>query len=84
MTVLKLLYDLVYTIAALLGIVYHPLLAFIFLMWGLLRITTKTIVDLIMFGFIKCCGRSPVRDTKIAWRVSGPGLSRDYYQTIRE
>ena len=81
--IIKFVYDTVYTIVALLGIIYHPLLAFIFLFWGVLRIATKTIVDFIMLGFIKCCGRSPVRDTNIAWKVSGPGLSRDYYQTIK-
>lgn len=81
---IKFVYDLFYTLVAFMGIIYHPLAAFILLIWALLRLTTKTIVDFMMLGFIKCCGRSPVRDTKIAWRVSGPGLSRDYYQTIKE
>ncbi len=36
-----------------------------------------------MYGIIKCSGRSPVRDTGMAWKISGPGLSRQYYQSIK-
>lgn len=65
-------------------LVMHPILAFLMLICSVIRFVARSIYDRFMYCIIGCCGRSPVRDTAIAWKISGPGLSRQYFQSIRE
>lgn len=81
---LKLVYDIVYTLTALLMIVFHPIAAGIVVIFAVFRLVLRTLYDKFMYCTVSCCGRSPVRDTGIAWKISGPGLSRQYFQSIRE
>lgn len=73
-----------YTIGALLMLIIHPILALLMFISSFIRFIGRTIYDKFMYCIISCCGRSPVRDTAIAWKISGPGLSRQYFQSIRE
>lgn len=81
---LKFVYDLMYTLLALSMLVIHPILALLMLLSSFIRFIGRSIYDRFMYCVICCCGRSPVRDTAIAWKISGPGLSRQYFQSIRE
>lgn len=62
----------------------HPIVAGLVVVWAVLRFLFRSLYDKFMFCTVSCCGRSPVRDTGIAWKISGPGLSRQYYQSIKE
>ena len=44
----------------------------------------RTISDNILLCFMSCCGRTPSRDTSMAKKVSGPGMSRNYFFSIAE
>jgi hypothetical protein len=80
----KFVYDSLYTLFALLMIIIHPILALLTLFGSIMRFIGRSIYDKLMYCVISCCGRSPVRDTGIAWKISGPGLSRQYFQSIKE
>jgi hypothetical protein len=75
---------MLYTLLALLLLLLHPLFALFILLFSVVRFLFRTLYDKFMFCTVSCCGRSPVRDTGIAWKISGPGLSRQYYQSVRE
>jgi hypothetical protein len=42
----------------------------------------RTFTDSIMLFIIGKLGRTPSRDTSIARKISGPGMSRDYFYSI--
>lgn len=61
----------------------NPLLSLASLFGGVLLFIIKTIWDwLILNLIIRCCARVPSRDTGYAMRVSGPGISRDFYNSL--
>lgn len=60
-----------------------PLASFFLLLVFLLRYVTRRIYDHIMYVFISCCGRSPIRETCVAWKISGPGSARNYFFNLR-
>jgi hypothetical protein len=64
--------------------IVHPILAILAAVFAVLRHIWSTISDFIMFNIIKLLARTPNHDTKIAWKISGPGMSRQYYDAIRE
>ena len=37
-----------------------------------------------MYLVVKKLGRVPITDTKIAWKIGGFGISRNYYYSIEE
>jgi hypothetical protein len=42
----------------------------------------RIFTDIIMLFIIGKLGRTPSRDTSIARKISGPGMSRDYFYSI--
>lgn len=51
--------------------------------YGYIRYGLRTLYDAIMFRLITMFARSPVTDTSMAWKISGPGISDTYYQSIK-
>jgi hypothetical protein len=62
----------------------HPIMALFFCCLSIIRRIIRTIFDIVMFGIIRLLARTPARNTQIAWKISGPGLSRKYYHSISE
>ena len=44
----------------------------------------RSISDKIMYYLISCFGRTPSNDTAIAYKISGPGMSRAFYNSVHE
>jgi len=44
----------------------------------------RKITDSIMLCLLRCCARVPSYDTAIATKISGPGMSNQYYLSILE
>lgn len=65
-------------------IMLSPVAAGVLALIGLVRFVLRRIYDAVMFNMIKCCARQPREDSWIAWKVAGPGVSRNFYQTIKE
>ena len=79
--------NIIYHLARILGstlflVVIAPLASILYFIWLVLQRVGRTISDTIMIGFIGCCGRTPSRDTSIARKISGPGMSRNYFYSI--
>lgn len=62
--------------------VVHPLISAFFFVFAVLQHIWSTTTDFIMFNIVKLLARTPNRDTNIAWKISGPDLSRSYYDSI--
>lgn len=65
-------------------IVTSPIAAATFSVFALVRFVLRRILDTITFGLLKCCARQPREDSWIAWKVAGPGVSKNFYQTMKE
>lgn len=59
-----------------------PLVTFFYLLFLLLQRGIRTLTDTIMVCLIGCLGRTPRRDTNIATKISGPGMSNNYFSSI--
>jgi hypothetical protein len=81
MFVLNMVRIVIYMIAA---VIIHPILGVLAALLAILRHIWSTSTDIIMFNVIKMLARTPNHDTKIAWKISGPGMSRQYYDAVRE
>jgi hypothetical protein len=62
------------------GIVFS-LFHFIFLV---LQRYLRKLTDKIMLAIIAYMGRTPSKDTSIAHKISGPGISRNYFFSVLE
>lgn len=64
-------------IAYLIGaLIVHPLLSAILAVYAVLHFVFSYITDFMTYYVVKLLARTPSRDTKIAWKISGPGMSR--------
>lgn len=79
MFILNVLRIVLYMISA---AILHPILAVLGIIVAILRHIWSTTTDFIMFTIIKLLARAPNRDTNIAWKISGPEMSRQYYDAI--
>jgi hypothetical protein len=71
------------SILVVLTLTLGPLLSIIILVGGVTLYVIKNIWDwFILNVIIKCCARVPSGDTNYAVRVSGPGVSRDFYNSL--
>ncbi len=61
-----------------------PIAAFFILLWTLITRGFRTLTDTVMLFLISKLGRTPSRDTAIAKKISGPGMSKGYYMSINE
>ncbi len=53
-----------------------PIGAFFVSLWGCFIRGFRTLTDAVMLFFIKKLGRTPSRNTAIAKKISGPGMSK--------
>lgn len=81
MFVLNIVRIIVYMIGA---AIVHPVLAVLLAVLAVLRHLWSSATDFLLFQAIKLLARTPNRDTKIAWKISGPEMSRQYYDAISE
>lgn len=65
-------------------IIIAPIRAFFVSFWGCFMRGFRTVTDTVMLFFIKKLGRTPSRNTAIAKKISGPGMSKSYYMSINE
>lgn len=65
-------------------VVIAPVICFIYFILLVLQRFLRTVTDTIMACLIGCLGRTPSRDTAIAEKISGPGMSRNYFYSISE
>lgn len=84
LSTLKLVWDVCLLALCFLLQFLSPITSLLLLLVFLLRYLLRRLYDQIMFVFIRCCGRSPVRETCAAWRISGPGAARNYFFNLRE
>lgn len=63
-------------------VVIAPLVCLFYFLFLVLQRVGRTITDTIMVCIIGKLGRTPSRDTAIAKKISGPGMSRNYFFSI--
>lgn len=61
---------------------FAPLLCLVYIILLILQRIGRTITDYLMLCMISCCGRTPSRDTSMAKKIAGPGMSRTYFFSI--
>jgi len=62
--------------------VIAPLGAIIVMLFAIFQFLLRTFTDCIMLCLISTCGRTPSNNSAIATKISGPGMSRQYYMSI--
>lgn len=75
-SVLKILSILVFSF------IISPLVGFFIVLWTLICRGFRTVTDFVMLFLIRKLGRTPSRNTAIAKKISGPGMSKSYYMSI--
>lgn len=84
MSILKFIWDILMIILTFICIIMTPILSLLWFIFSLIRYVMRRIYDTVMYIFVSCCGRSPIKDTCVAWKVSGPGSANSYFYNIRE
>ena len=65
-------------------IIWAPIKTFFTFLYCLLQQLFRRLLDKIMMTIFKHLGRTPSRNTMIAKKISGPGMSKDFYMSINE
>lgn len=65
-------------------VIFTPLIVAAYSLFLIAQKLLRTFTDGIMLVIIGKLGRTPSRDTAIARKISGPGMSRNYYYSINE
>ncbi|CAD8120514.1 unnamed protein product [Paramecium sonneborni] len=73
-----------FIINILLCLIILPLSSIFMIIFGHLRYVFRSLYDCLMILFVKCFGRVPAIENWLAWKISGPGISRQYYFTIKK
>ena len=68
--------------ATIMLLIIQPILAILICFLGLLRLILRFFYDIFMFVIIWMFAKLPLSDSFLAWKTSGPGLSRKYYNHI--
>jgi hypothetical protein len=84
LSVIKFFLDVFLFVLCILLIVLTPIASLLMLVMACFRYVMRRLYDRIMYIFISCCGRSPIKETSVAWKVSGPGSARNYFFNIKE
>jgi hypothetical protein len=71
------------SIALLMGLVVHPALAMLRIMFESLRRQLRIGYDRMMWLLLLRRCRIPSQDSFIAWRIAGPGITADYFFQIK-
>lgn len=61
-----------------------PLCGLFIVIYAIIHTNFRSLTDCIMLCIIRCCGRTPSNNSSIATKISGPGMSRNYYMSINE
>jgi hypothetical protein len=83
-SVLRLVWDVFLFVFCILLIVLTPVACLFVFVMACFRYVLRRLYDQIMYIFISCCGRSPIKNTWVAWKTSGPGSTRNYFFNIKE
>jgi len=65
-------------------IVFVPLASIFILTLSCLQRVFRQLLDKIMLFMFRHLGRSPSRNTAIAKKISGPGMTKEFYMSINE
>ena len=65
-------------------VVISPILSALYTFFLCLQRGFRTLTDRVMLLVFRKLGRTPSRDTAIAKKISGPGMSRSYFYSINE
>lgn len=66
------------------AVIVHPVLAGLSVGWAVMVRGYSTVTDGVDFLLVRLLARTPSTDSAIAWKVSGPEMSRSYYSSIAE
>lgn len=69
-------------IATILLLIFQPILAILIVAFGIIRMILRFMYDIFMFAIIYIFAKVPVSDSFLAWKISGPGLTRKYYNSM--
>lgn len=69
-------------IATLIITLSHPIIALLIFLLGVIRLIVRFAYDIFMFFIIYIFAKLPISDSFIAWKISGPGISKMYYNHI--
>lgn len=61
-----------------------PIASFFVLLFIVVRRGLRTVTDCILLAMISKLGRTPSRNSAVARKISGPGMSKEYYMSITE
>ncbi|CAD8150535.1 unnamed protein product [Paramecium octaurelia] len=64
-------------------LIWHPFWITFMAAFAYLRFYTRLLYDSFTINIIKLMGRVPSSENNIAWKISGPGLSRQYFYGIQ-
>ncbi|CAK70170.1 unnamed protein product (macronuclear) [Paramecium tetraurelia] len=64
-------------------LIWHPFWITFMAAFAYLRFYTRSLYDSFTIIIIKLMGRVPSSENNIAWKISGPGLSRQYFYGIQ-
>lgn len=65
-------------------ILLAPLKAFFIFLFSFTQRCFRSILDKLLLFLFRKVGRTPSRDTSIARKISGPGMSKEFYMSINE
>lgn len=65
-------------------IVISPVLTFFLFIFSSIQRGFRATIDSILVFSFRRVGRTPSRDTNIAKKISGPGMTKDFYMSINE
>jgi len=63
-------------------LVFAPLFALIVAIYSTSRRFLRSCFDSFMIRVIRLLGRVPASENNLAWKISGPGLSRKYFYGV--
>ena len=61
-----------------------PIKALLICLFSFVQRCFRTAVDKLLLFLFRKVGRTPSRDTSIARKISGPGMSKEFYMSINE
>jgi len=65
-------------------LIFTPIASALILLWSSLQRGFRQMLDCLMLFMFRHIGRSPSRNTAIAKKISGPGMSKEFYMSINE
>ena len=78
-----LLFGVIQIMLALIFICFiHPILILSSFLFGIMCYVMRTFYDVLLLVVVFTLGREPRTDSFLAWKISGPGISEDYFNQI--